>query len=215
MKAVLISIQPKWCEKIANGEKTIEVRKTAPKEVPFKVYIYCTKHGKQFFHNGIGEKECLFKNPDTGKIKFDYAFEVMCCKNDYSKDNFLSGKVIGEFVCDWITEINPHCDIDGCVNQYIHGYPAILGDDCLSFNEMNAYLGNKKGYDWHISDLVIYDKPKDLSEFRKPCPYGDLPCWICPSCDKDENDNLIQCFNTVSRPPQSWCYVEELQEEKK
>ena len=27
---------------------------------------------------------------------------------------------------------------------------------------------------------------------------------------KDENDNLIRCFNTVSRPPQSWCYVEEL-----
>lgn len=31
MKSVLISIQPKWVEKIANGEKTIEVRKTAPK----------------------------------------------------------------------------------------------------------------------------------------------------------------------------------------
>ena len=28
MKSVLISIQPKWVEKIARGEKTIEVRKT-------------------------------------------------------------------------------------------------------------------------------------------------------------------------------------------
>ena len=26
MKGVLISIRPKWCEKIASGEKTIEVR---------------------------------------------------------------------------------------------------------------------------------------------------------------------------------------------
>lgn len=43
-KAVLISIRPGWCEKIANGEKTIEVRKTRPKlETPFKCYIYCTK----------------------------------------------------------------------------------------------------------------------------------------------------------------------------
>lgn len=31
MIAVLISIRPKWCEKIINGQKTIEVRKTRPK----------------------------------------------------------------------------------------------------------------------------------------------------------------------------------------
>lgn len=43
MKSVLIAIRPKWTEKIASGQKTIEVRKTAPKDVPFKAYIYCTK----------------------------------------------------------------------------------------------------------------------------------------------------------------------------
>ena len=43
MKAVLISIRPKWVEKIVSGEKTLEVRKTRPKlETPFKCYIYCT-----------------------------------------------------------------------------------------------------------------------------------------------------------------------------
>ena len=47
MKSVLIAIRPQWVEKIARGEKTIEVRKTAPKEVPFKAYIYCTKEKKQ------------------------------------------------------------------------------------------------------------------------------------------------------------------------
>ena len=42
-KSVMISIRPKWCEKIVNGEKTIEVRKTRPKlNTPFRVYIYCT-----------------------------------------------------------------------------------------------------------------------------------------------------------------------------
>lgn len=44
MKSVLISIRPKWCELIASGKKTIEVRKTAPKlPTPFKCYIYETK----------------------------------------------------------------------------------------------------------------------------------------------------------------------------
>ena len=46
MKAVLISIKPKWCDLIRRGRKTVEVRKTCPKlEVPFKVYIYETMDG--------------------------------------------------------------------------------------------------------------------------------------------------------------------------
>lgn len=44
MKSVLISIRPEWCEKIASGEKSIEVRKTRPKiDPPFKCYIYMTE----------------------------------------------------------------------------------------------------------------------------------------------------------------------------
>lgn len=68
MKAVLISIQPKWCELIASGKKTIEVRKTRPKmETPFKVYVYMTKHKwifkllpflKNRFAKVIGEFVC-------------------------------------------------------------------------------------------------------------------------------------------------------------
>ena len=45
-QCVLISIRPQWCELIANGKKTIEVRKSRPKlETPFKCYIYETKTG--------------------------------------------------------------------------------------------------------------------------------------------------------------------------
>lgn len=45
-EAVLISVQSKWCELIANGKKTIEVRKTKPRlKPPFKCYIYCTFRG--------------------------------------------------------------------------------------------------------------------------------------------------------------------------
>ena len=43
-KAVLLSIRPKWCCKIANGEKTAEVRRSRPKiDTPFTCYIYCSK----------------------------------------------------------------------------------------------------------------------------------------------------------------------------
>lgn len=47
-KTVMLSIRPKWCEKIASGEKTIEVRKTRPKlDMPFRCYIYCTQGIKE------------------------------------------------------------------------------------------------------------------------------------------------------------------------
>ena len=64
-KAVLISIRPKWCQKIVSGEKTIEIRKTRPRMAPpFKCYIYCTK--PQFYGGGkvVGEFTC------TGFIPF-------------------------------------------------------------------------------------------------------------------------------------------------
>mgnify|MGYP002765462437 CR=1 FL=1 len=52
-KAVLISIRPKWVEKIARGEKTVEVRKTRPKlEAPFKCYVYRTKGTVPHIING-------------------------------------------------------------------------------------------------------------------------------------------------------------------
>lgn len=81
-KAVMLSIRPKWCQKIASGEKTIEVRKTKPKlETPFKCYIYCT----------------LPKYPHEDFITTDYPMPQF----------YGGGKVIGEFTCDRIDRLAP------------------------------------------------------------------------------------------------------------
>ncbi len=168
-----MSIKPKWCKLIASGEKTIEVRKTKPKlNTPFKCYIYCTK-AKDFFSIGDGvyaASDELYRLP-TGEIKFGDSFELPANWVDkYDKDNFLNGKVIGEFVCDEILQFN----------QDDYDYPNydISDDDlnrtCLSQEDLYKYGNGKTLYGWHISDLVIYDKPKDLSEFQ------------------------------IKRPPQSW-----------
>lgn len=170
MKAVMISIQPKWCEKIANKEKTIEVRKTRPKiSTPFKCYIYCT----------IGDG-----------IKGDYLIP----------SNLQCGKVVGEFVCDWITDIS--VPVRNCNEDYNHVYHNDeCKGSCLTWKELQEYGKGKPLYAWHISDLVIYDKPKELSEFKKYYECGNNSCGNCNKCDKDYH---------LTRPPQSWCYVEEL-----
>lgn len=77
-KAVMLSIRPKWCEKICRGEKTVEVRKTRPKlETPFKCYIYRTKG------------------------------TVPHIINDKWVQMEVGGTVIGEFTCDRIYELAP------------------------------------------------------------------------------------------------------------
>ena len=177
-KAVMLSIRPKWCEKIANSEKTIEVRKTRPKlDTPFKCYIYCT----------------LPKYPHEDFIA-----------TDYPRPQFYGGgKVVGEFTCDriqsfdsayseWAYAVAPSGSV-----MPMHETKALelcQKDGCLSDDDVLSYFGDEdwKAYFWHISDLHIYDMPRELSEFTGLRTFkGGFE------------------LRKIDRPPQSWCYVEE------
>lgn len=176
MRSILMSIQPKWCELIASGKKTIEVRKTAPKEVPFKVLIYCSKTKTKHFENG---------KPTM------YAY-------DWADFGNKKGKVIGEFICDRVYMVyNPRVGLVDVV-------------DCkmsqLSAKEMFEYGGNKPLYGLHITALKVYDKPRELGEFRGYCAKKEK-CYkdVVRHCNDTHFD--WKC-NKVTRPPQSYMYVE-------
>lgn len=200
MKSVMISIKPKYCELIASGSKTIEVRKTKPKlKTPFKCYIYCTKERMPIKENGnilMYEDDLALTNRyGQGKRVENPNGAIL------NGEVFLNSKVIGEFVCDNIFPMSiTYSDPNNRIAAREFPYT------CLTDKQIIDYLGNgKRGYGWHISDLIIYDKPKELSEFKKinrECWYADLGLAKrdCSKC-KDEN-----CL--ISRPPQSWCYVE-------
>ena len=210
MKAVMISIKPQWVEKIASGKKTIEVRKSAPKEVPFKAYIYCTNG--EYSPTNCGKKsisDCLILNR-----------------------NVVNGKVIGEFVCDRIICSQAYFDSQETHNHpdnYRHKYSTIsacvfpedIKKTCLDEYDLWDYIAGKAvkanqmydGYLWHISELKIYDKPKELSEFVKAYPikcgkgYESIDCTGCGS-------EFTCAKRFITRPPQSWQYVEELEKEE-
>ncbi len=222
-KAVLMSIQPKWCELIASGKKTVEVRKTRPKlKTPFKVYIYCTKP-KTHFRAGCGlfSNDELYRLP-TGEIKYGCSLELLGDWADqYDENNFLYGKVIGEFICDWI-ESTPLWRIRGktgfCAKR-TKREEALPQMSCLSIEDLEKYAGSKNGLvcGWHISNLVIYDEPKELREFIRICPEWEKE-KITSKCLKCEHHFICNadCFEgcdcegelPITRPPQSWCYVE-------
>lgn len=213
MKSVLLSTRPKWCEKICheigkdkNGkpiyEKPIEVRKTKPSiPTPFKVFIYETYDKK---YDGIGI--CW------GKGK---SFEHGC------------KKVIGEFICDKVDEYTfSHYEAEYRVT---HVEQKVM---CLNQPELIRYGKGKTLYGWHISQLKIYDKPKALWQFYKCgaksfeelcdtgeicecCQYSSHGLYLCEGrfCDEPYEAYLDKNF-TLTRPPQSWCYVQELEEKK-
>lgn len=92
-----------------------------------------------------------------------------------------NGKVIGEFLCDEIIE-------DRTYGHNEEFYRAA----CMSAYDAAAYAMQSPMYGWHISDLRVYDHPRDLWEFTglRQTRFGWEPV-------------------PITRPPQSWRYVEE------
>lgn len=189
MKAIMISIKPKWCADIMNGKKTIEVRKNKALATAIQklidengyadIYVYCSKD----------KKSKVFGFADRYSVDF--------ITSDRHRDTGLSGYVIFKFRCCKMEEIK------FTEYQWIGTKETpslqVLDKSCLSVEEITTYLKSKNGYGYaiHISDLEIFDMPKELSKFkvrRGDCPF---PCFIC---------NVRYC--QLKKAPQNFCYVE-------
>ncbi len=192
VKSVLISIRPKWCELISSGEKTVELRKTRPKlDVPFKCYIYCTAE--------IAEHDALWilDYPSREKYSIAAVSAYLERAEGASKGN---RKVVGEFTCNRIDSLVrigytgsgelPRYRILG-IDSHIQPAEELFKAACLTESEAENYLKGRYGFGWHISDLHIYDKPRELGEF------------IGLRTMKKAFE-----FRLLDRPPQSWCYVQ-------
>ena len=190
-KAVLISIRPEWCEKIINGRKTIEARKTRPKLIPpFKCYIYCTQSADMLWILKEGERSL---HPD----KIADVFKAAKCGGAY----LGNGKIIGEFTCNRVTNLFSNSRFWLDEDDVLH--------TCLSAAEMRKYANGANGlYGWHISNLKIYDTPKELIEFHtwKKCKSCNKSGYESTACIYDENCIIPAA---ITKAPQSWCYVEE------
>lgn len=193
-KSVLISVRPKWIEKIARGEKTVEVRKTRPKlDPPFKCYIYCTRSTD----HPAGWLGCY----DHDYHRFGLISPLNIEAGKHMNIEVVSGMVVGEFTCDRIYQYTTMAIKDGT---------DICDEDmerlsCLTRRELVDYeASSMKGeglwyfglYGWRIADLKIYDEPKELSELHHDCSQ----CGYV-------NARLDNCDFIIKRPPQSWCFV--------
>lgn len=185
MKAVMISIRPEWGEKILKKQKVLEVRRTAPLlRPPFKCYIYLTR----------GEFVLLKEHID------DIAFTGYQSVPD--KLHILNRKVVAEFVCDRIECLKapdlPWSDPNGERER------RICNESCLTFDQIAEYGKGSNLWGWHISEMKMFEEPKEIKEFHKPCGINrPILCYICRHYSTD----FHRCTNYINTP-QSWCYVE-------
>lgn len=119
----------------------------------------------------------------------------------YESGSLGRHKVVNEWICRSMTTwrmcmgIPAHLSKKACVsNEYIWKY---------------SNNGYKDITEMEISDLVIYDKPRELNRFQKPC-IRDCDCGGCENAYWTRENGFEGCMleEGLTRPPQSWCYVE-------
>lgn len=212
MKAIIQSVNPEHVFNMrVSGKrfplKRIEVRKSAPKETPFKAYIYETK-----------QKEKSFVSTTIDGVKTEVIIRRGGC-----------GKVVGEYICRKVEIVRA----DNMIQAYYSNRPETRVTD----EQLFAYANGRPLKFLYMEDVIFYDKPKELGEFwaynkelhnrfeneENFCcydgtnEYGELinECAVF-------NKNITRCYSCweewsgwchrITRPPQSWCYVEELEE---
>lgn len=177
MKQILASIKPYYYYLVAEGIKTIEVRKRKPsiEDWDKKTWFYMSKDEKSFS-----------KIPKEFQEKYRKHF----------------GKVGMRFVCDKIDKIFQ------CNSAWVQEHACISREEYFKYLGLpyNSHFDSKGAYAWHITDLVVYDEPRELRDFKpynrkeEDCKFSHLGLAI-PKC-KD----CCECY--VKRPYQSWGYVE-------
>lgn len=174
MKAIMISDHAKWCALMMNGEKTIEVRK---ENVGKAVQKLIDEQGfADIYVYCTKNKDLMFYNGSQYMIAYGTIKE--------KRNHKYNGKVIFKFRCYRVGE---------------HSWQEIAKTKsaCLTDDKSRDYSkGVASLYCIHISDLEIFDKPKELSEFKTPkklIGYG-------MTCN-------YYSVKPLTKAPQSWCYV--------
>lgn len=231
MRHILISIKPEYIRKIFNKEKTLEIRTTCPadwkkylfyktwdklsEEIHSKpdyyiVHMYCTK-GQELWGDGTGDT--WYGIAEDEDIERVFELNPTLAR--------LNGKVVGEFTLKEVEQFELRSDLWKLSDEIYNKNQRIQKQSCVPLEKLVGYLNRKIGYAWHIDELNIYEKPKELSEFQKDLDCDDYPCNKDKFCEYDYYDYSEGCsacgidfdgthciYKQLKRPPQSWCYVE-------
>ena len=177
------------------------------------MYIYCTK----------GEKILTFEYASVDNTcRVDYPCGYNAVKklenNGYTKHKGVyNGKVVARFWCDKVEEIYCQLHFNGfALETDTMNRDTLNKKSCLTDKELREYFNRgvytfdeTYGYAIHISKLEVFNKPKELKEFYK------VGAWqVCEEqfnssyLKRAEQEIMEELGQTITKAPQSWCYVE-------
>lgn len=196
MKAILLSIRPEHLVNILNGKKTVEIRKSKlPLNVP--VYLYCTKGKPQLGCHTVYKSN--IRSNENG-------IRVFTKLGTLSKKDYFNGKVVAKCIFSEVDNYELTYKFNG---DWAYLIPEEdLKKTCLPYEEVEAYGDPKPLYFYHITNLEIFNEPKELSEFNR-CD-GFIDCCKCKYYPLSNNMGVNCKYRPITKAPQSWCYVEEL-----
>lgn len=218
MKQGIISIQPQWVVKIANGTKKGEVRTTAPKEwvaylegktkekpQPTTWFIYCTKGNdrawKEDNHYWNSVKVSSTANDLNGKIVGKFTLnrvERICTSYTDTRWFYIRGieeKVLSSadiFNRGW--ELKRLCDCNFGVFDYYF-------EKKVDNTQYGRYRTYQVGYVWLIDNLEMFDTPKELSEFK-----SHKKTIVRTKINNEVFETELD--NSLTKAPQSFMYIE-------
>lgn len=205
-KVMVLSVHKKYVDLTLKDEKEVEIRKKEPAKASPHKFIYETKadggRGKIVAYIYVPKYEMRF-------IEF-YNNEYKLTRIEKSKDSIFKDKLIEHKI--------PYGLKDELVENLIQDYSKYG----LTVEELHKYAGNEKWnkyYCWHIEDKKELDREYDISEFfiKGTCQL-DQCVPRCPFLEKyyfedgTEYDCVANGIKPMTRPPQSYVYVESVPE---
>jgi predicted transcriptional regulator len=212
MTATLMPIRPQHLVNVLNGKKTLEIRKSVPKDFKGWVYLYVTKStGGRIAMN----KPYLFMSSTEKDFLKACNADIYLLSNLKPIRDILNGTIPCRF---WFDEYDTHPFVDVSIPTGYEDWDGnfvdtteeemgyyITGDDldkmCLSYNEVANYGKSKDLYALHIKQLEIFDEPKSLTEFKK---WTKKIIYSGMDCPPYVDDVLVP----VTKAPQSYMFVE-------
>ncbi len=215
MKAILISDHAIWCALMMNGIKKAEVRKSTALYKAIKklieqygyvdIYVYCTKEEDIARIGRLGGDEFICERYPLTEVQFK------SMNSGYS----AKGKVIFKFRCYKVEEIKFHIltktntygvqRIETTFTTQTLSFTKLKELSCLTCADLMKYLNDTDGYAIHISDLEIFDRPRELCEFHTNIKKEPPEELLCPECGKPME---YYEYKYLTKAPQNFCYVE-------
>jgi hypothetical protein len=179
-KVIVMSVRPEWLAKILNGEKTVEIRTRVPKDFVGEIHLACTSPFNIKYDKSHKRNDYLYNDDYNSKhIIGDYWLGMtrtrlngkVVAKIDYNYKNVK--RISYDTIEDYAGDME-----DVCIKERV--YERIVNNACLDYEHMSKYSKCKPLFAIPLTNLAIFNKPRELGKYYSQKDYYKASLTRCP-----------------------------------